>query len=112
MLHEADLEAAIAEGIVTRDQAGALRALAEKREHERAAAIGHEERFHFMRSFNDFFFAIGVALLGGAMVFFSGGIPLNSLVCALIVWGLAELLVGRMRLVLPGILLAVLFVLF
>jgi hypothetical protein len=112
MLHEADLEAAVAGGIVTTDQAVALRALAEKRAREHALAVDHEERFQFMRSFNDFFFAIGVALLGGGLVFFTAPIPLNSLVAAAIVWALAELLVARMRLVLPGILLACFFVTF
>src|SRR5581483_8535491 len=112
MLHEADLEAAIAENIVTREQAAALRALAEKREHERAVALGHEERFQFMRSFNDFFFAIGVALLGGGLAFFTSAVPLFSLIAALIVWALAELLVARMRLVLPGILLVCFFTAF
>ena len=110
MLHEADLEAAIAEGIVTAEQAAALRAFTEKR--ERAVAIGHEERFQFMRSFNDFFFAIGVALLGGGLVFFTFAVPLHSLIGAIIIWALAELLVARMRLVLPGILLACYFVVF
>ena len=112
MLHEADLEAAVADGIVTTEQAAALRSLAERRAREHALAVGHEERFHFMRSFNDFFFAIGVALLGGGLAFFTAAVPLNSLFGALIVWALAELLVARMRLVLPGILLACFFVAF
>src|SRR5437867_9362147 len=112
MLQEADLEAAISGGIVTTEQAAALRSLAAKRAREHALAVGHEERFHFMRSFNDFFFAIGVALLGGGLAFFTAAVPLSSLVAAAIVWGLAELLIARMRLVLPGILLACLFVAF
>ena len=112
MLHETDLEAAIAEGIVTTDQAAALRAFTEKRERERAVVIGHEERFQFLRSFNDFFFAIGVALFGGGLIFFTFAVPLYSLISVLIVWALSELLVARMRLVLPGILLACFFVVF
>ena len=112
MLQEADLEAAVAEGIVTAEQAAALRALAEQRAREQAMALGHEERFHFMRSFNDLFFAIGVALLGGGLLFFTFLVPLHSLLAALGVWALAELLVARLRLVLPGILLAALFVVF
>ena len=65
-----------------------------------------------MRSFNDFFFAIGVALLGGGLVFFTFLVPLHSLFAALAIWALSELLVARMRLVLPGILLACFFVIF
>ncbi len=112
MLQEADLEAAVAGGIVTTEQAAALRDLAETRTRARAAALGHEERFQFMRSFNDFFFAIGVALLGGGLIFFTFMVPLHSLIAALVVWALAELLVARMRLVLPGILLVCLFAVF
>ena len=112
ILKDADLEAAVAEGVVTAEQAAALRGMAERRERARAMALGHEERFHFMRSFNDLFFAIGVALLGGGLVFFTFLVPLHSLIAALMIWALAELLVARMRLVLPGILLACLFVVF
>jgi hypothetical protein len=112
MLQEADLEAAVARGIVTAEQTAALRALAEERARGQAAALGHEERFQFMRSFNDFFFAIGVALLGGGLVFFTFLVPLHSLFAALAIWVLVELLVARMRLVLPGILLACFFVVF
>ena len=110
MLRDDDLNAAVASGIVTDVQAASLRALAASRAKERAGALGHEERFHFMRSFNDFFFAIGVALLGGGLAFFTAGVPVASLIAAAIVWMLAELLVGRMRLVLPGILLSCFFV--
>lgn len=112
MLQEADLEAAVAEGIVTAEQAAALRALAEQRVRGQPTPLGHEERFQFMRSFNDFFFAIGVALLGGGLLFFTFLVPLHSLLAALTIWALAELLVARMRLVLPGILLVCLFVVF
>ena len=111
-LHETDLDAAVADCIVTAEQAAALRAFSAKRARDRALALGHEERFHFMRSFNDLFFAIGVALFGGGMTFFAASIPLYSLIGALIIWALAELLVGRMRLVLPGILLSCLFIIF
>ena len=111
-LHETDLDAAVANGIVTAEQSAALRTFSETRAKERALALGHEERFHFMRSFNDLFFAIGIALLGGGMIFFTAPTPLHSLIGALIIWALAELLIGRMRLVLPGILLACFFVAF
>jgi len=45
-------------------------------------------------------------------MFFTGGAPLPSLVAAALVWGLSELLVQRMRLVLPGILLSLFFIVF
>jgi hypothetical protein len=46
------------------------------------------------------------------MAFFTGGEPVPSLIAVIVVWGLSELLVRRMRLVLPGILLALFFILF
>jgi hypothetical protein len=110
MLDDDDLEAAIAEGIVTPAQVEALRAFvgSRRREAERA----DEERFRFMRGFNDFFFAVGIVLLGVGIAYFAGLSPIWNLVAAGMIWGLAELLVRRMRLVLPGILLAFLFVFF
>ncbi len=63
-----------------------------------------------MRGFNDFFFAIGVLLLGFGLAFFAGPTISGNLIAAAIIWALAELLVRRMRLVLPGILLACFFV--
>ncbi len=107
-----DLDAAAAEGFVTAEQVAALRAFAERRERERAALLGHEERFRFMRGFNDFFFAVGILLFGGGMAFFALPTPAGTLMAAAITWALAELLVARMRLVLPGILLVCIFVVF
>ena len=62
MLQDTDLDAAVAEGSITAAQAATLRELAQRRERERAVALGHEERFRFLRGFNDVFFAIGVVL--------------------------------------------------
>ena len=110
MLQDADLNAAVAQGIVTEAQAAQLRELAQRRERERAIALGHEERFRFLRGFNDVFFAIGVVLFVAGLLYFAPPGASGSILTAAVVWGLAELLVGRMRLVLPGILLAIAFV--
>jgi hypothetical protein len=110
MLQAADLDAAVAEGIVTQAQAASLRELALRRERERAVELGHEERFRFMRGFNDVFFAIGVVLLLAGLANFMGANAIGRVVIAVVVWGLAEVLVARLRLVLPGILLAAAFV--
>ncbi|MBI4275318.1 MAG: hypothetical protein HY659_11530 [Rhizobiales bacterium] len=108
-----DLDAAIEAGVVTLAQADALRAFVAVRERSRIAILGHEdERFRFMRGFNDFFFAIGILLFGFGVNFFTGGLPVPNLVAAGIIWVLSELLVRRMRLVLPGILLSIFFVIF
>jgi hypothetical protein len=112
MLRDEDLQVAVAEGIVTEAQAQSLRGLARRRETQLAAELGHEERFRFMRGFNDFFFAVGIALFAGGLGFFALPTPAGSLIAAVLTWFLAELLVGRLRLVLPGILLAGIFVLF
>ncbi len=110
MLEDADLDSAIAEGIVTPAQAAALREMAVRRTRERAVALGHEERFRFMRGFNDVFFAVGVLLFIGGVAFLAGGHSGGLVLTAAVVWALAELLVARLRLVPPGILLAILFV--
>jgi hypothetical protein len=112
MVTQDDLAAGVAQGIITDAQATALHALAATREKARIAELGHEERFRFMRGFNDFFFATGVLLFGLGTRFFAGPTPIGNLVAAAMMWALAELLVARMRLVLPGILLAILFVSF
>jgi hypothetical protein len=110
MVQEADLDAAVAEGIVTQSQAAALRELVRQRERERAVALGHEERFRFMRGFNDVFFAIGVVLFVAGAAYFMPSGSAGYAMTAAVVWGLAEVVVGRFRLVLPGILLACAFV--
>jgi hypothetical protein len=110
MLDEDDLEAAVAEGIVTPAQLDALRAFAGSRRH--AAERADDERFRFMRGFNDFFFAVGIVLFGIGIAYFAGIDPIKNLAAAGLIWGLAEFLVRRMRLVLPGILLACLFAFF
>ncbi len=110
MLQDTDLDAAVSEGIVTVDQAAALRDLAHRRERERAIALGHEEQFRFIRGFNDIFFAIGITLFVGGLIYFMPKTALGMAVTAAVVWLLAEVLVARRRLVLPGILLAAAFV--
>jgi hypothetical protein len=110
MLSHEDLDAAVAAGIVTDAQRAALRDLAAQREGARLAAEGHEEHFRFMRGFNDFFLATGVVMLCAGMMFFADDGLVANLIAALVMWGLAELLVKRMQLVLPGILLACFFV--
>ena len=115
MVDDDDLDAAVTEGIVSQQQADALRTFAASR--RPTAARPHEERFRFMRGFNDFFFTVGVALVGAALIHFSTQNPVGNLIAAAviaaaIIWMLAELLVRRMRLVLPGILLTCFFVYF
>jgi hypothetical protein len=113
MLEDADLDAAVAEGLLTQDNADALRAFAARRRGGTVPAeTPDDEHFRFLRGFNDFFFAIGVLFLGIGILYFAGNRPIANLFGAVMFWALAELLVGRMRLLLPGIVLACLFAVF
>ena len=107
MIEDDDLEAAVAEGVLTQAQVDALRTFVGSR--RVSAERADDERFRFMRGFNDFFFAVGIVLFGAGIVFFAGTDPIKNILAAGLIWALAEFLVRRMRLVLPGILLVSLF---
>lgn len=119
-----DLDAAVAAGVMPASQADALRSFVAGRANAPVPDGMEDERFRFMRGFNDFFFAVGVVLLGSAMLYYLGAAvtargaehpAMPSLIWgagAAITWLLSELLIRRMRLVLPGILLAGLFLIF
>ena len=124
-LERDDIDAAVAAGVIPQAQADALNAFTAERRRARFGQSGQEdESFRFMTGFNDFFFAIGILLLGGGITIFTiapFGIPfftdsgVDTFLCAAaaaLMWGLSELLVRRMRLVLPGILLSVFFLSF
>lgn len=115
MLTRDDLDEAVALGIVDRDQAARLLALGHERVQRLRRAAGRDERFVFMRNFNELFVAIGCVLIGVAS-FYAAGLSYGSagglafvfaLAC---LWGLAELLTGYLRLTLPSIVVAVFFV--
>lgn len=113
-LENEDIEAAVTAGVIPQEQADALRTFAAERRRARLGQNGQEdESFRFMTGFNDFFFAIGILLLGSGIAFFaSSQNHWSYLLAAVIIWALSELLVRRMRLVLPGILLSIFFVMF
>jgi hypothetical protein len=110
MVEDEDLDAAVTAGVLTQAQLDALRTFVSSR--RLSAERADEERFRFMRGFNDFFFAVGIVLFGAGIVFFAGTNPLTNLLAAFLIWALAEFMVRRMRLVLPGILLVSLFAFF
>ena len=70
MIDDDDLEAAVADGIITAEQLEALHKFAGSR--RLSAERADEERFRFMRGFNDFFFAVGIVLFGAGIAFFAG----------------------------------------
>jgi hypothetical protein len=110
MVDDDDLEAAVTDGIITSAQLEALHKFAGSR--KATAERADDERFRFMRGFNDFFFAVGIVLFGVGIAFFAGADAAKNLLAAIVIWALAEFLVRRMRLVLPGILLVSLFAFF
>ena len=114
MLTRNDLDEAVRGGIITAAQAESLLALPAKRHDTRQAMTLRDERFVFMRSFNEFFISLGVVLLGIGLWTASQGETQMATAMAwafpVIVWGLAEYLTAQKRYVLPSIVLAVLFV--
>jgi hypothetical protein len=115
MLTRDDLDEAVARGIVDRPQAVKLLALGQDRVERLRRAAGGDERFVFMRNFNELFVAIGCALVGMACFFgmalgYATIGPLVFIPGLGLLWGLAELLTGRLRLTLPSIVIAVFLV--
>lgn len=109
-LGEPELSAAVSAGVITPEQAAALRTLAVT-----AAAAGtqaDEEHFRLLGGFNDVLVSIGLVLLVGALFtagslgFGAGALPLLAVAVS---WGLAEFFTRRLRLALPSIILAGMF---
>jgi hypothetical protein len=103
---DADLDGAVAAGVITADAAAALRGFAAK-----SRAAPDEEQFRLLTGFNDIFvaiaigvFLIAVAWLGGDIAVWAGG----TLVAAAS-WGLAEYFTRRRRMALPSIVLTISF---
>ena len=113
MIRDEHIDTAVAQGIITSDQAERLRALAEGGLlREEAPADPDDERFRLIGGFNDVFVTIGVGLLVAALFalasVFEFGIGLAAL-AMVAAWGLSEIFSRRMRLALPSIALAVMF---
>ena len=107
-----DLEAAVAAGVLPETQADALRAFVAKRHLAPVRSGMEDERFRFHARVQRFLLRDRHRAAGRRTIFFTGTDPLYCLAAAAFMWALSELLVRRMRLVLPGILLSVLFVFF
>jgi hypothetical protein len=111
VISAADLEAAVASGIVARETADNLLAFA----NHRSAASGQadEESFRLVSSFNDIFVVIGLALFIGALIFLLRDMSAttSAAVIAGVAWLMSELFTRRKRLALPSIVLLGVFVL-
>ncbi|MGE3871618.1 MAG: hypothetical protein AB7F74_01555, partial [Parvibaculaceae bacterium] len=114
MLTRADLDEAVTSGIITEQQSLALRELPARRHAARRQHALSDERFVFMRNFNEFFIALGVVLLGVGLLAAASAFPgftgLFPVVFIAVMWGLAEFLTRKLKLTLPSIVLAVFIV--
>ncbi|HWT12958.1 MAG TPA: hypothetical protein VN231_09415 [Allosphingosinicella sp.] len=117
MYSEGDLEAAVAAGALTAQQAASFRDHVASR--RRAPAVD-EEHFRLLTGFNDIFVSIAalillvaVAWIGhdiGPRIDVEGPSPLSGLLVAATAWGLAEFFTRRRRMALPSIILLLAFV--
>lgn len=117
-----DLQAAVDAGVIDAAQAEKLRAMRGASSPtlgpDGEPALADEERFRFLNGFNDVFLTIGVLLVAGAVLaatstsFFGLGWAATMAVGAGVFWVLSDILVARLRAVLPGMVLSVLFVVF
>ncbi len=109
MYSEADLRAAVAAGVVSRDAADALRAHAAGL---RQSPVADEEHFRLITGFNDIFVTIAAALLLAAAAGIGAAIApgVGGALVAAAAWGLAEFFTRRRRMALPSIVLLLAFV--
>ena len=117
-----DLKAAVEAGVIDAAQAEKLKAMRAGSAGigpDGEPAIADEERFRFLNGFNDVFLTIGVLLVAGAFLIASSTASTFGMswfatlaLAAVTFWLLSEILVARLRAVLPGMVLSVLFVAF
>lgn len=117
MYSETDLEAAVADGALTTQQAAAFRAYVAS---SRATPLVDEEHFRLITGFNDIFVTIAAVLLLLALAWIGQSIavlgapvgpsPFAGIFVAGAAWGLAEFFTRRRRMALPSILLLLAFV--
>jgi len=135
MLTRADLDEAVKSGLITEGQAAALQELPAKRQAARHRHALADERFVFMKNFNEFFIALGVVLLAIGIMFamplftapaesfldaalpylglntaFGLYLGIFALFFLVIMWALAEYLTRKLKLTLPSIVLALFIV--
>ena len=106
MLRNEDLKAAVDAGVITPAQQAALERQAATRHAARPFIAGRDERFRFLRGFNDVFLSLGVLLVTGAFLTqwsptLNTGAPV-LLAGAVVLWAISEVLVARYKAVLPG----------
>src|SRR3954467_2650171 len=117
MYSESDLEAAVAGGVLSPEQAAGFRNFVAAGQHSPAV---DEEHFRLLTGFNHIFVAIAAAILLVAVAWIGhyippniegeGPSPFSGLFVAATAWGLAEYFTRQRRMALPSILLLLAFV--
>jgi hypothetical protein len=111
MISDPTLQRAVAEGVITSDQADRLRALAG----EAADSVPEDpEKLRFVSGFGDIFVALGIGLFllpAGYLADAAWGRFGGAATVAILAWLLSEFFTRKRRLALPSILLLVSFVL-
>src|SRR5438128_8845289 len=116
MYSETDLEAAVAGGVLTAEQATAFRDFIAT---ERQLPAADEEHFRLLTGFNDIFVGIAATILLlavgwigqylGPKIDYDGPSPVGPLFVAASAWGLAEFFTRKRRMALPSIILLLAF---
>lgn len=116
MYSESDLEAAVAAGALSADQAASLRSFVAQSRH---TPVVDEEHFRLLTGFNDIFVGIAAAILLvavgwigyyiGPRIESEGPSPTMGLFVAATAWGLAEFFTRQRRMALPSIILMLAF---
>jgi len=116
MYSESDLEAAVAGGVMTPEQAAGFRNFVAAGQHSPAV---DEEHFRLLTGFNDIFVGIAAAILLAAVGMIGyyvpphidgdGPTPFIGLFVAATAWGLAEFFTRQRRMALPSIILLIAF---
>ena len=116
MYTETDLEAAVAGGVLTPDQAAAFRDFIAT---ERQLPAADEEHFRLLTGFNDIFVGIAATILLlavgwigqylGPKIDHEGPSPVGPIFVAAVAWGLAEFFTLKRRMALPSIILLLAF---
>ena len=111
MLERAELQAAVAAGVIDAQQGERLLAFfAARGAATRESNDPDDERFRLVGGFNDVFVTIGIVLVFTALAFLLGSVIALPFVGAGVSWGLAEIFTRRRRMALPSIALAIAFV--
>jgi len=105
---EANIQSAIAAGILDEATANALKAHAASN-NATASNIADEEHFRLISGFNDIFVVIASMLLLTSLNWIGGSIY-GSLLAAVAAWGLAEFFVLKRRMAFPAIVLLLAFI--